>query len=133
MSVEDPAAASNIPAAGKVTGGRRWPPVTLGGHWQMLMDTVSRGAPVGVKIRYGFRRSTSVFTGPLTSLSPFTRYKGQYWVKCERGILAQKNRVPPLTHVLGQFYHVLAHQIFNPFTGSILPVANWVMLSRYTG
>ncbi|KAJ7465432.1 hypothetical protein B0H11DRAFT_1922235 [Mycena galericulata] len=41
---------SNIPAAGKVTGGRRWPPVTLGGHWQMLMDAVSRGVPVGAKI-----------------------------------------------------------------------------------
>ncbi|KAJ7474397.1 hypothetical protein B0H11DRAFT_1918428 [Mycena galericulata] len=41
---------SNIPAAGKVTGGRRWPPVTLGGHWQMLMDSVWRGVPAGAKI-----------------------------------------------------------------------------------
>ncbi|KAJ7511580.1 hypothetical protein B0H11DRAFT_1899146 [Mycena galericulata] len=61
---------SNIPAAGKVTGGRRWPPVTLGDHWQMLMDSVWCGVPVGAKIRYGFQRSPLVFTGPPHSRLP---------------------------------------------------------------
>ncbi|KAJ7501148.1 hypothetical protein B0H11DRAFT_1908459 [Mycena galericulata] len=58
---------SNIPAAGKFAGGRRWTPLASGGRWQILFAIVCLGS------NSGCRQSPSAFTATDSRrISPYT-------------------------------------------------------------
>jgi hypothetical protein len=63
---------SYIPAAGKFAGGHRWPPLIIGGHWQMLMDNVCQR-------KLGAANHQRLPPDRIVSPSPSLEPTGGYW------------------------------------------------------